>query len=163
MRAVQRAIAALDLLREQADVFVLRRENDAVPFRRQEIARGDQRRGPGIGRNTGVVDVEYFADPGDPCVFDAKTLGRIGGEKERVIVHRKPDAIATACQTKVAERRKICPAAMNDVTAVAHIDLGVAPGEAQNLGPANALFQPHHRDGHLVRVGFAILRHAQQQ
>jgi hypothetical protein len=80
-----------------------------------------------------------------------------------VIVHREPDAIATACQTEVAERRKICPAAMNDVTAVAQIDLRVAAGETQNLRPANAVFQPHQRDRHLVRPGFAILRHAQQQ
>ena len=52
---------------------------------------------------------------------------------------------------------------MDDVTAVAEIHLRVAARETQNIGPADAVFDPHDRNSDLARIGFAVLRHAQQQ
>src|SRR5207253_8088895 len=55
VRTVQRAIAAVDFLREQTDILVLRREDEAVSLNALKVGRGNQRGGPGIGRNRGVV------------------------------------------------------------------------------------------------------------
>src|SRR5437867_9514833 len=132
-------MAAVDFLREQTDILVLRRKNDPVPLQGPKVAGRGQGRGPRIRRDAGVVDIEYFTDASDAGVFDTETLGRVGGKNEGTILDGESDAIATARQTKMAERRKIRPAAVGDISAVAEIHLRVAARKAQNIGPADGV------------------------
>src|SRR5439155_21518849 len=99
---MQRAVAAVDSLRKQTDVLVLRREDDAEPFNGLKMARQRQRGRPRIGRNASVIDIEIVADPNNTRVLDFETLSGIPRKKEWFVGGREVDPVAAARQGEVA-------------------------------------------------------------
>ena len=73
------------------------------------------------------------------------------------------DAVAAARQTQVAERRKVGVSAIKDVTAVFEVNVRIAAAQAQNIRLADADLEPYPWQRHFIRLGFAILRHTEEQ
>ena len=111
-RARERDVLAVDALREDDDVLVVRKKDDTPAFECCEVAcRGEARR-DAPPRDRDIGDVENPVDEGDPRILDPVLL-HVGVWRDgRSLVDRELDPVAAAGKPEVTHLREVVGVAL---------------------------------------------------
>ena len=105
-RSMQRDVLAVDPLRKQYDILVVRPENHAVARERAEVFGTRQGRGDSMPRHGHVRNIETAVQRRDPRVLDPELFERRLGNQNRPVKVDGVQAVETAYYFQIRSERQ---------------------------------------------------------